>query len=211
LAGAIGAISGWFGSAFSALMPRLPAGAVIVLMAAMIFLISMCFGTARGVLLRWRSHHRLKRKIGRQHILRAMYEVLEKQSGRPEGDLPGNQGVLRLDVLAKRSWNERGFHRLVSQARREDHVEVLSDGSIRLTESGFGEAARITRNHRLWETYLITHADVAPQHVDRDADQVEHVLGPELVAKLERRLAADGHPLFSIPSPHEIARSMEKK
>ena len=204
LAGAIGGISGWFGSSVSALMPRLPAGAVIVLVAAVLFLFSMFFGNARGVLLRFRAHRHLHRKVGRQHLLRAMYEVLERLSDTPEGTLPRNVRVPIKDVHHKRSWSHARLQRLIAQAKREDHIEVFPK-KIRLTESGFGEAARITRNHRLWETYLITHADVAPQHVDRDADRVEHVLGPELVGKLEEKLAADGHPLVSIPSPHLIA------
>ena len=61
-------------------------------------------------------------------------------------------------------------------------------GVLRLSESGFGEAARVTRNHRLWELYLIRHADIAPSHVDRDADMVEHVLGAALVQQLEAEL-----------------------
>ena len=33
-------------------------------------------------------------------------------------------------------------------------------------------AQRVVRNHRLWETYLITHADIAPLHVDRNANWI---------------------------------------
>ena len=204
LAGGIGSVSGWFGSSISAMLPRLPAGAIIVLVAAGVFLFSMFFGTARGVLLRMLSHRRLQRKVGRQHLLRAMYELLEMQSDRPEGELPENHRVDLAEVQQKRSWSSRRFQQVLAQAKREDHLEVTRNHTLRLSESGFGEAARITRNHRLWETYLITHADVAPQHVDRDADRVEHVLGPELVSKLEEKLLAEGHPLVSIPSPHFI-------
>ena len=35
------------------------------------------------------------------------------------------------------------------------------------------------------ELYLITHADIAPSRVDRDADDIEHVLEPEIVEELE--------------------------
>ncbi|MHC5005006.1 MAG: iron dependent repressor, metal binding and dimerization domain protein [Planctomycetota bacterium] len=59
----------------------------------------------------------------------------------------------------------------------------------------------MARNHRLWELYLITHADVAPSHVDRDADQIEHVLDPALVARLEAQLGLATH---VPPSPHAI-------
>jgi manganese/zinc/iron transport system permease protein len=75
-----------------------------------------------------------------------------------------------------------------------------------LSETGFYEAARITRNHRLWELYLIEHADIAPNRVDQDADRVEHILGIDMVRDLERKL--DKKSLFDpvqLPaSPHPI-------
>ncbi len=66
-------------------------------------------------------------------------------------------------------------------------------------------ARRVVRNHRLWELYLITHADIAPSHVDRDADQLEHVLGDAMVEKLEGLLAAKQLPPAVPPSPHRLA------
>jgi manganese/zinc/iron transport system permease protein len=45
------------------------------------------------------------------------------------------------------------------------------------------------RNHRLWELYLIEHADVAPSHVHHDADEIEHVVDANIVARLEERLS----------------------
>ncbi|MDV7399230.1 iron dependent repressor, metal binding and dimerization domain protein, partial [Arthrospira platensis SPKY1] len=63
---------------------------------------------------------------------------------------------------------------------------------------GYGEAARITRNHRLWERFLIEHADIAASHVDRDADSVEHILSPEMVRELEQQLQSRATP----SSPH---------
>ena len=38
----------------------------------------------------------------------------------------------------------------------------------------------------------MTYADLAPSHVDHSADLVEHVLSAEMVAELERELAAVG-------------------
>ncbi|NOX58681.1 MAG: iron ABC transporter, partial [Planctomycetes bacterium] len=42
-------------------------------------------------------------------------------------------------------------------------------------------------------------ADIAPSHVDRDADEIEHILSEELIAELEAELHADGR---IPPSPH---------
>jgi len=197
LAALIGALSGWLGASFSGIFSDLPAGAIIVLVAAAIFIISMFFGTARGVVPRLRDQARLKRRIGRQHLLRAAYEILEQQPG-PLANVP----VDRASLFAHRSWSPREFRRFLAHARAEDHLETATPDAIRLSESGFGEAARMTRNHRLWELYLIRHADVAPSHVDRDADMVEHILGADLVRQLEDELGDIGNHLPE--SPHAV-------
>jgi len=205
MAGVIGAASGWLGASISALLPNLPAGAVIVIIAAGIFIFSMIFGTSRGVLLAAYHQQRLRRKVGRQHLLRAMFELLEAQ--RPTGsEKVPNVPIAFADLIAHRSWTPARVRRLIKTARREDHIEAFDGKTLRLSESGFGEAARITRNHRLWEMYLIRHADIAPNHVDRDADMVEHVLGAEMVRRLEAELIKRGSGLTVPPSPHDVLR-----
>lgn len=196
LSAVIGGLSGWLGASVSALLADLPAGALIVLTAASIFLVSMIFGTARGVLPRYLDHRKLQRRMGRQHLLRAAYEILEEQS-----TPPANRSFTRASLMEHRSWTPRELSRELSRARAEDHLEPMQDRSVvHLSESGFGEAARITRNHRLWELYLIRHADIAPSHVDRDADMVEHILGAELVRALEAELDTRSVPA----NPHRL-------
>lgn len=205
LSGVIGAISGWLGASISALLPKLPAGAVIVLVAAAIFMFSMIFGSARGVLLRYWQYRRLRRKVGRQHLLRAIFEILEahKSAGRAD---PPNVPVAWETLLEHRSWTPNQLRQLIRRARREDHIESDDGQYVHLSESGYGEAARNTRNHRLWEMYLMQYADIAPNHVDRDADRVEHVLGADMVRQLEQELVRRGRALTVPPSPHEMSR-----
>ena len=76
LSALIGGVSGWMGASLSALIPNLPAGALIVLVAAVFFLLSLLLGTKRGVLVRYLRQLKLKRSVGRQHLLRALYEIL---------------------------------------------------------------------------------------------------------------------------------------
>ena len=201
-AAAIGAASGWFGASLSALVPRLPAGAIIVIVAASIFLISMFFGGSRGVLVRAAAQWRLRRTVGMQHLLRALYERFE-QTGHPQADLRG--------LLAARSWTAWRLRRLLGRGESQGLVALGVDREARLTDEGVREARRVVRNHRLWELYLITHADIAPSHVDRDADQIEHVLGPAMVAKLESLLRQPPADRPVPASPHELGAKVENK
>ena len=190
LSAVIGGVSGWFGAAVSATLPRLPAGALIVLAAAACFVISLLVGAERGVLIRLWQHTRLKRRIGRQHLLRALYEILEADA---EGGGPGARVGIRpvpfRQIRGRRTWSDAKLRRYIKQAYEDGWIaRVGRDDTVTLTESGLEEAARITRNHRLWEMYLIEYADVATSRVDRDADMVEHVLGGEMVARLEAKL-----------------------
>lgn len=201
LAALIGAVSGWLGASISALVDDLPAGAVIVLTTSALFLISMIFAPRRGVLARFWQQHLMKKKVERQHLLRAAFELIEAQS--PDTSEFSNMPFSRRALLAKRTWKPHHLDRILKHEAAIGHIEKLGEGNdeIRLSESGFGEAARITRNHRLWEVYLVTHADIAPSHVDRDADLVEHILEADLVSRLENELRRRGS---WIPSPHQL-------
>lgn len=198
VAGLLGAFSGWMGASMSALLPRLPAGAIIVLVSGSVFVFSLLFGTARGVLKLKRRQIRMRQRVGRQHLLRAVYEIQEAD------DLVGNSPVSIKELSNKRSWSRQRLQQLISVALREDHIEKVEGDLLQLSESGFAEAVRYARNHRLWELYLIRFADVAAGHVDRDADRVEHVLGPELVRQLEEELDATVHGMKPPDSPHPL-------
>lgn len=196
----IGAACGWLGASLSAMTPKLPAGAVIVLVATAVFLFSMVFGASRGVVVRAVRHISLVRTVGRQHLLRAMFEIVESLDPHAKQSHP----VPFKQLLSKRSWSAVRLRRLIASAQSEGLLARGLAGQTRLTERGLVEAARVARNHRLWEHYLITHADIAPSHVDRDADMIEHVLGPEMVAKLEQGLGQRDAETKIPPSPHTI-------
>ncbi len=193
IAALVGAASGYVGSCLSARYPNTPTGAVIVLCAGGLFLVSMSFAPRRGVIADLLSRVALRRKIAYQNLLRALAEH-EELSGE---HVPASTEHL----LRKRSWSRVHLRRLARRAERAEDVGLGPSGEIRLTPGGRVEAARILRNHRLWEMYLIKHADIAPSHVDRDADQVEHVLSREIVQELERAVEQERK---MPPSPHVL-------
>ena len=200
LAGVIGGGSGWLGSSMSALLPRLPAGAVIVLGATVLFFISLLFGGARGIVKQLWHARCLRRQIAIQDLLRAVFELQELEGTRRNGyNTVSNIPVSLEHLLAKRSWTERELLKTIRFAQREGLASRANQDTVQISEAGFGEAARFTHNHRLWMTYLLTNADTAPQYVDRDADTIEHILSPYLIRELEAEIVRRGQVLTVPP------------
>jgi len=193
LSGVFGGLSGYLGASASAIWSDMPAGAVIVLGAGCIFIASFIFAPARGVVATLVRHLRLRSTIASDHALRLVYEMLEA-----DGEALG--APVAIDrLIDARSWSAPAARLLVRSLawRGLGRVEA---GALRLTERGQAEARRVTRNHRLWERFLVEHAELAPSHVDRAADLVEHALGDRLVAELEASVEAEGR----LPSVHPI-------
>lgn len=180
LAGALGGLSGYLGASISALLPRKPAGAVIVLTSGAIFALSMFLAPHRGVLATSLRRAVLRIRIAREHLLEAAHE----RGG----------SLSRAELLAfarLRRWPS-WFRAIVLTSARARGLATAASDAITLTERGGASGARVARNHRLWEEYLIRYADVAPSHVDWSVDQVEHVLSEALIRELERALRARG-------------------
>ncbi len=195
-------VSGLVGAAAGLLGTRVgrgyPAGAAIVLTAASLFLVSLLFAPHRGIVSKILSEYRLRRRVAEEHLLRALFEL-------GEAELPA---VPVIDLATLRDYRHWwSLERLLERAREEQLIE-WDKNQVQLTPLGLRRASQITKAHRLWELYLVRHADIAPDHVDRDADDIEHLLPESLVAKLEQELAAEGRlptVVAEMPhSPHEI-------
>lgn len=187
----IGCLSGWLGATVSALVPRMPTGPIIVLICGFWFICSFIFGRNNGIIVTQVLRIKLNRRVSMQHVLRAMWETFEQKQ---------EASITVDEIVSKRSWTKPFVLRLLKRARRRGFVTRRHGDEWLLTEEGVGVASRVVRNHRLWEVYLINYADIAPSHVDRDADMIEHVLGSDMVKKLEDLLESARH----LPSPHPI-------
>ncbi len=197
-AAVLGATSCYLGVVFSAVLPKLPSGPMIVLVAASLFAVSYIFGRTNGVLFRYLRRRRMNLRMEREHLLRGMYESSER-----DGPGKGRLSTTPKILFEERGWETLGLKGAVRRAMSEGLVELDGADHYALTEIGWTEAARLVREHRLWELYLITHADVAPSRVDHEADRIEHVLEPELIEELQALLAQDGVAATGMPrNPH---------
>jgi manganese/zinc/iron transport system permease protein len=212
IAGVFGAASGMIGTFLASPLPErwfgrqlldtsvLPPGPLIVLSASGLFLFSLLFAPRRGVVAENIAEIRLRIRISREHVLRALYELSEPH-------LPERPQIEDSKLLAQRHWREWVLNWWLWRFNSQGLIE--RDGqTARLTPAGLSAAAQVTRTHRLWELFLVESAGIARDHVDRDADDVEHMLPTPLIRELEARLAATGRMpevRQMVPeSPHEI-------
>jgi manganese/zinc/iron transport system permease protein len=159
VAGAIGAASGWIGATLSALLPRMPAGAVIVLTAGVFFAASALFAPARGILAA-----AMRRGVRRLAVARALWlrAALAADAAGRAG--PGGPGMM-LERLAGRV-----------------------DGGGRLTPAGREAAMAAERDARLWDRFVTDYPTLLPDHADWGFGPVERFLPADLVRELEGRV-----------------------
>ena len=101
LAGAVGAASGVLGTLLSLQSLRMPTGPLIVLSATTVFLGSFLFAPRRGLLPRLHRYLALRRRVARENVLRALYELAERMG-------PWNRPVRLAEVAGHGEEGLRG-------------------------------------------------------------------------------------------------------
>jgi len=183
----LGGLSSAAGVLLSAALPKLAAGATIVLTGTFVFMVSVLFGRRGGVFWRWQAEWQTRQRVGLDDLLRACYEVIEPRLTSAQAD-PTQLPITPDELLTARRWTNLRMRSLVNRALSRGLLRQDPQDRVHLTVIGRREAQRAVRNHRLWEQYLIHFAAVAPSHVDRSADAIEHVLQPEVIEQLEELL-----------------------
>jgi manganese/zinc/iron transport system permease protein len=203
----LGIVAGVIGSYLSFLGSQLPTGPLIVLTSTLLFILVLFFHPENGLLFKGLRLRGKERKIALENTLKAVYQELEWNKF--------SRDTVRLGNLAKRrrismpEMYQEAIHLV-----KKDFAFLLpvkdktlpSENTLSLSPTGWSEACRIVRNHRLWELYLTNEVQYAADHVHEDAEKIEHVLGDETVRKIERILSnprTDPHGKL-IPSQQDI-------
>jgi len=178
-----GGISGVAGTFVSALAPRVPTGPVMVLTATFLFVVSAVAAPKRGLLAKWRLHQTNQQQVAEQHVLRACIELQEQHP-----DL----ALCSFDELIQHVDDSPAHvRRTIKSLSKKKNVQI-TDNAVSLTTKGQLEALHIVKTHRLWEHYLVHRARLRPDHVHRDADEMEHILSKRVLDELEKILKSQG-------------------
>jgi ABC-type Mn2+/Zn2+ transport system permease subunit len=184
-----GMCAGVGGSFFSYLGNSLPTGPFMIVGASLLFCLALLFGSRYGIIPRWIRNLNRNRRIQLENTLKAIYQIREKGNFRKEGVSLQQLGELRnLPLNEARSEAQQLVKARFATLPVSEDEQLQQNQLLYLTPSGWENACRMVRNHRLWELYLTESAHFQPDHVHDDAEEIEHVLGEDIVRELERRL-----------------------
>lgn len=184
LAGGFGLISGFFGNYLSVQVSEsfkapisLPTGPMIVLSAGMITLYALLFAPERGLVIRFWRVARFRAHRIQENLLKTIWRL----------SLEGRHPVLFKTILEQQGFSKIYVRALLCKLRW--HKLLVKEGkSYLMTSKGLKEGIRIVRLHRLWEAYLVNSLGLGVECVHKSAEEMEHVLTPELEAKLTELL-----------------------
>ncbi|MCU0447778.1 MAG: metal ABC transporter permease [Microscillaceae bacterium] len=176
----LGAFSGIMGAFISYTMPQMPTGPWIVAVLSLLAILSVLFGSKKGVLARYFQQKRNQSKILQENILKCFYHL-----GEFDNSLSASRSILDLQKKRYMPDNQllKGIKKLLAQGLIQKNGQAYQ-----LTDHGIREGARITKIHRLWEIFLTKHLHLADDHVHEDAEAIEHLITPELEKELEAHL-----------------------
>lgn len=177
ISGIFGALSGFLGAYVSYLSPHMPTGPWMVVAVSALFLVSLLFAPIRGIVPRVLGYYRRRTKTAQENVLRTLYLLGEKVQQWDEFYTAG-------EILQYRNMSASFLARTLEQLKQADLITETTQGLFGLTESGMERGKRLTRLHRLWELYLTRKLEIAPDHVHDDAEEIEHIITPELEARL---------------------------
>lgn len=177
LAACFSIVSGILGTYISFVLPQMPTGPWVVVFLSLIALLSFMFSPKSGIIFRYFSRKSYLRKTHRDHLMKALYKAKEE-----------NKNGLTIDEIYELyPYQKAQIDQSIKDLLQEGFISK-NQSLVKLTTQGISDAMRIVRLHRLWELYLNEYMNIAPDHVHESAEQMEHLLTPELEAMLEKRL-----------------------
>jgi manganese/zinc/iron transport system permease protein len=180
LAGCVGLVSGFLGNYLSVNLPiwfdkgkvALPTGPIILLTASFLCMCSLLFAPESGLVSRYFRVLSFRSRRHQENILKVFWKKGEASSLSFK-EIVSWEAISPLVVryflyrLTSQRWIAKGVGK---------HYHLTTDGQKR--------AAHVVRLHRLWEVYLVDYVGQQAGKVHRSAEEMEHILSPELEKEL---------------------------
>lgn len=184
LSGVFGMFSGFLGNYFSVELTNyfssqtpsirlaFPTGPMIVMMSSLLFIIALLFAPERGVLLRYIRATRFRYRCVCENILKTLWRA-------------GLHAKVSFEQISKYQQASSIYLRFILWCLvYNGWVKKVGPSLYQLTGEGQQWAAKIVRLHRLWEVYLADYIGIGVERVHRNAEEMEHIITPELEKEL---------------------------
>lgn len=150
----------------------LPSGPLIVLIATFFCLFSLLFAKEKGFLYKQLRSLNFKYECLMENFLKTLWRN-------------GVDNETSYHELKRfYSGNTLFFHFIIYRLINQGWMIQASPRTYKLTKDGAIRASRIIRLHRLWEVYLADYLGVGVEKVHKNADEMEHIITPELELEL---------------------------
>ena len=148
-------------------------GPLMAVVAAVFFFVAAFLAPKRGLVFRYLKKRKLKHEINLEDVM--------KQSFR----LQGMNQMTFENLQARLGFTRSKLNGLLSELRTRDYFD---NGQLKLTEKGSAVASRLTRAHRLWETYLVNEVGLQEGQIHDDAERLEHHLSEGILDEVDEKL-----------------------
>lgn len=189
LASLIGATAATIGLYISYWM-NYSSGAAMVIVVSLIFLITLVFAPKQGILIKALQRKQAQERHLKDDVLKAVYQ-LSRNNEEAQAERIAEYLGIKTHVLQK----------IIQNLLQKRLINRASGDVVLLTDEGKRQALKLIRSHRLWETYLTEKAGVGWEHVDEEAELVEHDLPDDIVDEIDERLGYPDHDPHGAPIP----------
>jgi len=90
---------------------------------------------------------------------------------------------------------------MIKKLAAKNLIEYIKYQGVKIIDEGIKEALKIVRKHRLWEVFLVEKLAFKWDEVHDIAEQLEHIVSPVLVQRLDQFLGYPTHDPHGDPIP----------
>ncbi|MCH9625727.1 MAG: Manganese transport system membrane protein MntC [Chlamydiales bacterium] len=180
LSALFGGASGFFGVYSSVVLSNtikgssmVPTGPMIVLTSGLLALYALFFAPKRGYLVRRLRIAKFRAVCIQENLLKTLWRLTD--GGKERICYPEISKIQGYSQVYLRSL----LFRLIWQKKLQKTGKCYT-----LTQKGVQSGARIVRLHRLWEVYLVNSLGLNENLVHKNAEEMEHILSPDLEKRL---------------------------
>lgn len=160
------AILGYLLASFLPEQLRMPsslnaAGMISVVAGALVALAAVASPT-HGLIAKSLRQRTLRNTVAIEDLVGLLYRAAET-----------SQTQTPITTLAS-AMHTNDINQTIQSATRQGLITQSND-SLQLTDAGQRAGAKLIRRHRLWEGYLVDHANIRPDNVHDIAEQLEHL------------------------------------